>query len=469
MSEQRTLLTQAQIDALNDVIALIGANLNTHVNDSLSRAHGINAQFATYKDSAGDTVGNLVLYFDFGTPPNVTRLYVPAILTTLGPARTGNGVTITAETSSGSSVSPGVPLTNLPLATVFTEGTTGNLSIYNDLLLSHIAGVQSDTGDLQVHGGSTFSLATSKDSLGHTVGRNLVTIGINGTAFNLVADTQVGVPQPPRVQPFPQTYYQVDHGWRGGFGFLDILTGGGSTILNPPSGFSDEYGIVVTPSVLPVGCTFKWQYLLGGTFTGHNIPNDTFTNVPFVGHPDSALQLYVNSFDGSIYFMSGWVGGDTTDYISVRLTVTDAAASTNKAVNGADLIITFAVSNHTRCCWFATQANITRRLNEDEWKKMGLVEQTIFKNNRRMVAFYIKHGQELVDKMKSAGHPQIWYEDFTDRVLKLIGENRLDDACDYYIHGIIEMVQNYWPDCDHPGLKSTIAARARPALVDVVA
>jgi hypothetical protein len=460
MSQQRTLLTQSEINALNAVINVIKANLNTHVNDSLSRAHGINGQFATYTDSAGDTVGNIVLYFDFGTPPNVKRLYVPATITNLGPSRTTGGVNVTATTATGSSTSPGVPLTGVPLATVFTEDATNNLNIYNDLLLAHISGIEADTGDLQVHGGIAFTVANTLDSLSHSVGNFLITLGINGTAFNLVAaDGPGGPPQPPRVQPFPQSFFQVNHGWTSGFGFLTIITGGGSSIINPPGQFSNDYNFVVTPSVAPSGCTFKWQYFLGGTFTTHDIPNDTFTSIPFVQHPDSRLQVYVNSFDGSIFFMSGWVGGDTTDFVLVQLTVSDVAASTHLAVNGAPLQFTFVVSNHTRCCWFASQANITRRLDDSEWQMMGAVEQSIFKNNRRMVAFYIKHGEELLNRMKAAGHPQVWYEEFTDRVLRLIQENRLDDACDYYISNIIEMAQAYWPECDHPGLKSTIDAR----------
>lgn len=459
MSEQRTLVTQTQVDALNAIIAQIGQNLNTHVNDSLTRAHGLNAAFTTYFDTAGDTVGNVVIWFDFGTPPNVTRLYVPAILTTLGPARTDNGVTVTAQTPTGSSISPGIPLTEFPLATVFTEDTANSLNIYNDLLLAHIGGIMTDTGALQVHGGAAFSTINSLDQLGHVVGRNLVQIGINGTAFNLIADSlSSGPPQPPRVQPFPQTFFQVNHGWSGGFGFLDIITGGGSTLLGTPSGFSNEYGIVVTPSVLPTGCTFKWEYNVGGSFTGHTIPNDTFTEIPFVGHPNTNFQVFVNSFNGAIFFMSGWVGGDTTDYVQVRLTVSDTAASTTKAVNGADLIITFSVVNHTRCCWFASQANITRRLSTDEWRVMGMIEQALFKLNRRSVTFYVKHGEELVKKMIAGGVEQSWFEEFIDRAVKLAIEDRLADAGEYYMRTVLEMSEKYWPDCKHPGLKALKSA-----------
>ena len=461
MSQERTLVTQGQIDALNAIINEIAANLNTHVNDSLS-AHALNGQFGTYFDSAGDTVGNVVLWFDFGNPPNITRLYVPAILTTLGPGRVSTGVNVTATTPSGSSVSPGIPLTERPLATVFIEDTTNSLTVYNDLLLAHTQGAMTDTGALQVHGGAAFTVADSFDQFGHRVGQYLIQIGINGTAFNLIAADGInGPPQPPRVQPFSQTYYQVDHGWRGGLGFLEIITGGGSSIINPPSGFADEYGIVVTPSVAPSGCTFRWDYFLANEFDGHPIPSDTFTNIPFVNHPGSPFQVYVNSFDGSIFFLSGFVGGDTTDYVKVRLTVTDTVASTTKAVNGSDLIVTFAVSNHTRCCWFCSQAEKSRFVTEEEWSMQGAIERVIFKFNPRIVAYYLKYGKELRQRMIAGGVKQKWFEDFIDRIVKLVRECRIEDAANYYVLQMYEMTRKYWPECSHPAIKYTEAKLAQ--------
>ncbi|MGV0949213.1 MAG: hypothetical protein ACOYB3_00980 [Azonexus sp.] len=188
MGEHSKILTQNDLLVLNAALGQLASNLDIHVNESLSVAHGINAINASYYDSKGDQWGNTVIVFDFGEPPNVVRLYVPAQVTNLGPASTGSGLAISSASPTGSFTSPGIPLGNKPLVTFLTTEALEQAIIYENLLLAHTSLVFSDTGALQCHGGRTYTSLSVLDSLGHTVGRKYITLGINGTAWQIPCD-----------------------------------------------------------------------------------------------------------------------------------------------------------------------------------------------------------------------------------------------------------------------------------------
>lgn len=187
MGANRPVLTERDLTALNQALEQIASNLSLHVNESLSIAHGINAQIANYYDASGDQWGNVVVIFEFGTPPNVTRLYVPAQVTTLGPGSTGSGLNATGNPA-GSFSSPGVPLTLRPLITEITQEAISQAVIYDNLLLAHANTVFSDTGADQCHGGRSFTVGNVTDSLGHVVGRRYITLGIGGTTWKVPCD-----------------------------------------------------------------------------------------------------------------------------------------------------------------------------------------------------------------------------------------------------------------------------------------
>lgn len=187
MGTQKPVLTERDLTALNNALEQIASNMTLHVNESLSIAHGINATIANFYDSAGDQWGNVVVIFEFGSPPNVTRLYVPAQITSLGPARTTNGIN-SSGSPTGSFLSPGVPLTLKPLVTELTTEAVNQAIIYDNMLLSHTNTVFSDTGADQCHGGRTYTVGSVTDSLGHTVSRKYISLGINGTTWKIPAD-----------------------------------------------------------------------------------------------------------------------------------------------------------------------------------------------------------------------------------------------------------------------------------------
>jgi hypothetical protein len=201
MAASVKLFTQSELNDLNAQLDLIQKNMNAHVNSNLSKAHSVKAISGTYKDSGGDTVGDLVLEFQFGDPPAQTTIYVPARIvsgsTDPGPRDVGDGIAHAATSPTGTSTSPGVPINQKSLVTTSPAALSLNQStVYNELLLLHSITSINDIRELQCHGGLTFSSDDILDTLGHIVGRNTVNIGYNGVLYKLPGDqTITGPPQ----------------------------------------------------------------------------------------------------------------------------------------------------------------------------------------------------------------------------------------------------------------------------------
>ena len=352
MSQQRTLLTQSEIDQLNTIIGIIQANLGTHVNDSMSKAHGINILNESYTDSLGGVVGNYALYFDFGTPPAITRMYVPAFITNLGPSSNSDGISITAVGANGSSTAAGIPITPTPLTTTFVEQSVNNLEIYNDLLLYHISSVAADTGNKQVHGGTSNSAAVTLGSSGAVVGRYFVTLGINGTAFNLIADPgvkvgAVGPPQPPTgativqaptnsnfTSPSGSQSYYMHHEKQSGAGFQ--------------GGFPN--GLTWTAAANGPNLIYTW-YSFPTVYTGAQAATPTVPSVD-----DSAWAVMPDSHNGSFnaaislkYSISGGNGKSSSTVLDLQDESTGTTSSTWLKVTASNSA--GSVSALLRCYW----------------------------------------------------------------------------------------------------------------------
>lgn len=183
----KKILTQSELHVLNDSLEQLAANLKLHVNGSISVAHGLNAKVANYYDDRGDQWGSIVLSFEFGTAPDITRIYVPAQITTIGPGSESSGLVPTGS-ASGSFSSPGIPIGGKTLVTELAEESLGQSTIYNNILLAHASTVHSDTGAGQCHGGTSYVTGSVTDTLDHVVSRKYVILGINGTAWKIPGD-----------------------------------------------------------------------------------------------------------------------------------------------------------------------------------------------------------------------------------------------------------------------------------------
>lgn len=263
----KDIITQSDLLTLNEELQKIAANLKLHINESLSIAHGLNAVVADYYDNGGDKFGNVVLIFDFGIPPNVVRLYVPAQLTTLDGNAEDSGL-ISSGSPSGSNLSPGIPLGSKPLVTELASDSANQSEIYTNILLAHASSVISDTGAAQCHGGVSYTAGNVLDEEGHYVGRRYITIGVNGLAWRIPADPNdvggYGPPQKPRfVTPGPTVFTATFGGpTRGNFAlypnyYLEQSVDGGE-----PWPDSLTLEAQIEGSSL---CDYEWQYSLAAT------------------------------------------------------------------------------------------------------------------------------------------------------------------------------------------------------------
>jgi len=208
MPSQVQLFTQAELAELNSQLDQLKKNLNAHINGSMSKVHGINIVSTPYYDNGGDRIGEMVLAFHFGDPPNDTTIYVPCRLTSYyatpsdpGPHSTSDGGL--SSTTTGSNM-PGVPIQSKTLVTYSPSADAFEQAyVYNQLLLAHSNMTIDDIRELQAHGGTSHTTEDVLDTYGHTIGRNTVTIGVNGRAYKLPGDVSMqsagyGPPQTPR-------------------------------------------------------------------------------------------------------------------------------------------------------------------------------------------------------------------------------------------------------------------------------
>lgn len=231
MADQVKLFTQSDLANLNSQLNVILNNLNTHVNLSLSKAHAVKVIPSAYYDSGGDQVNlrftngvmDVVMEFQFGTPPSNTAIYVPARIVAAntspvkdpGPRTLGNGITFNAASPTGTSTSPGVPLAQKALVTTSpAEVAFEQATVYNDLLLLHQEDSINDVRELQAHGGIDFSTNDVLDTLGHIAGRFTVNIGWGGILYKMPGDTGInGPPQGPRLATaLPGYPYRLNSG-----------------------------------------------------------------------------------------------------------------------------------------------------------------------------------------------------------------------------------------------------------------
>lgn len=434
----RALATQSELAALKDALTLVSENLNAHVNDSLSKAHGINLidgpandgngnDLSKYQDSAGDTLGTHFVRFSI----NGVVYYAPAKDSTLA-GKTGSGSIDTSGQTDAAKATPSATSLITDYATIEAQ----HANVVDGLLLEHTGLThQSAHGNMSVLAQTTF------DTDGHIVGHYVVQMVVDGILYNIPCDTRLGGPaQSPRIAQFTPSSARVDS----------------------PSGGGGYAPYTIFPNVLggTKPFTYSYEYYKAGVWTA--ITPNVGTSIPFVNSGNSVALSY-SSTTGSMTFTSGEPGGDSYDVVRVRLTVTGPGGTTN--VDSGNNLVTFEfqVQDHAPCCWFCSQANISRRLTAEEWSIIGTVEQHLFGRSRRMVAWYVKRGQPLVNKMLEAGVEQAWFEKFTDHVVTLFKEGKLAEAGIFYRDTVAECTLKYWPGgVKHRGLQAGLADQRKP-------
>lgn len=194
---QKALLTQGEIAAFKDATQQLASNLNTHINHSLSKAHGIQLitgytdsdgnNLTTYQNSHGDVVGTYFVRFAI----NGVLYYAPGISTVLAGQAASTGSLDTNPDITTVLGNPGAASLVTEYASIEIQQTVN----VNSLLLEH-----SRTNHDLVHSyGGVMSVVpkTTIDSAGYTVGRYVIKFVVNGVEYEIPCDTRLGGPPQP--------------------------------------------------------------------------------------------------------------------------------------------------------------------------------------------------------------------------------------------------------------------------------
>lgn len=184
---KKELVTQSELQGIEDRLGTLASNLTLHELASLSKAHALNIGSDTYFDSKGS------LWAAQTVRVNVSGqvLYVPAQILAPDPGP-GSEPTITdtlsASEAGGSS-----------LVTAFSGPQEAIADGSNEALLEH-----SGKDGQSVHGNLTTLAETTQDSDSAIVGNAVILILVDGVFYKIIGDPRaVGPVQPPRVDLTP--------------------------------------------------------------------------------------------------------------------------------------------------------------------------------------------------------------------------------------------------------------------------
>lgn len=272
----KSIVTQSQLGPLKLALAQDGDSLAYHVNDSLSKAHGMvvlngpnpdayGNDLSCYRDSNDDIVGTKMMLF---TVQGV-NYFCPAISAGAVPGQNvSTGVTIDMTTL----LQPGANSWITDYASAATEDAQ---LIMSGLMLPH-----TQEAYWEAHGGIRALVQTTLDSQNHIVGTHVIEIIVNQSKLQIPATTRLGGPaQPPKItlNPYDQ-----------------------NSVAGDGQGQPDVWMSATAIGTGPI--TFQWQYSSTKDFAAStNIAlNAPFTNGYIVVASDS---LYP-----PVPPLVGWVG-----------------------------------------------------------------------------------------------------------------------------------------------------------------
>jgi hypothetical protein len=429
----RNIVTQAEIAELKFQLAEIADNLSVHINQSLSKAHGINLvtgyvdsngnDLTTYQDSNGDIVGRYFIVFFV----NNTLYYAPGQATSLAgqPETTGQiDTTGTEELIQGTGGSAWI-----------TDYTSVDVlaaqNVRDDVLLPHTL-----LGHWETHGSLTVLPEVTVDDAGHTVGRYVIKMNVNNVTYKIPCDVRFGgPPQPPRILSdaiFPQY---------------------GATAVHITSPKGTSFSSQVPGGVLQASATFggtkpvtqAWQVFDVTDFI--DLPASTYTQ------PGTGWNItYTGQTTGTLLISDGNPGGNN---------ITRSGFLRLRANNGTGDVfsrqLTLTLTDETGC-WICSEvwrarraAGLPARNTDDKYNEhfRDLVKHFL-RYNREMARFYLHDCEPLVQKMKLAGVNFVEMTGFNDSIIRLMRAGEKQAATILYMQTIMDCIATYWPDCPHP-------------------
>jgi hypothetical protein len=188
----RSIVTQVGLGDLKFALQEVAQNLFSHINSSLSKAHGLNIingyvdsngnDLTTFQDSQGNVMGNYQILFFIGNVP----YFAPANLTALAgqPETNGSINTDTAQEDAFSQQGGSAWVTG------YTSDQVAQAEAINtDVLVGHTQQIYYAT-----HGNMAVTASTTFNSLGAQVGTHLVTLRYNGLVYQIPVCDRFGGP-----------------------------------------------------------------------------------------------------------------------------------------------------------------------------------------------------------------------------------------------------------------------------------
>ncbi len=412
---QRSIVTQAGLAAIRLALDQVAENLSAHVNQSLSRAHGINLIDSPYEDSVGNQIGAKQLRWSV----NGQIFYSPASLT----AEAGQALSTGAIDTSGEDAAVGGVDRSAWVTDFASQHVAAAENINTESILPHSRQSAEDVhGDLV----AVTPSPSPVDTRGNIIGRSQILIHIGGKQYAIPADTRLGgPPQAPRnASIMPPTIYieAEDHG-----SSLDNSEQRGTFTVSVPQGTS------------PISLVWQAKVPPSSSFVDLTVTTTDFGPTPLA-------RLTVN---GNQLFVTGAHSQRTWQL---------ACEVRAKFTNSSGTLYTNVVSFYSMDVnsWFIAQAAKTWQFTVRDWQMFAVLKETIFRNCPRGLTSYAFHGGDLVKRMRAGGVTQAYFEVFAARTLDMCYRGRWEEATLYTIQSVAEATRQYWPDCPHRGMDASL-------------
>jgi hypothetical protein len=437
------LSTLSELGVFNEALALMASNLNAHTNDPLDKAHGI-ALLQGYVDTAGndrrtyqDSVGHI--YSNTSTSGyNFVRFvingqpyYAPAKTT----AQEGKPATTGAIIDSNAASDEPQSTALVPEFATLEEQAAINT---NSLLLEHTL-----KSAQNAHLSMSVVASPVTDNNGDTVGRYRVRLQIDDFIWEIPADSRLG-------GPWQAPHFTTQAQWPGGAAYykksIDKGDGWGAALI----------ATVAAAGGLPI--TYRWQGFNTAlndwddliTTAGNQTFTDATTGFGFVYSGASAATTALSIVDEAI-------PNDTTRTGYIRCRASNVEYSGGPTTSTFSNQLTLAIKDKTGC-WICSafwrarrEAGLPAKVYEtDKFPLFRKLVAAFMRYNPAMARFYLEDCGPLVEHMRAKGYNFLQLGGFNEALITLMKLGQVEAAIQLYLHTIIDLVHDYWPDCQHP-------------------
>ena len=361
----KNLVTQGELKNTIEGLGALADNLNEHINQSMSKAHGWSAIQAIYADSGGcyhsGVAGPLSLQQEVRFAIGEDIFFAPA--QAAGGIDGEPDVVLPPYTGliSPQNADPALDLTvgspvDSALVTTFADALNVIAGSAGATLLTH-AGSPAETA----HGGLSSKTWYQRDNAGHLVGRRAINLRINGVSWMVICDFDSRGPT--QIPRFTNTCPQViDYATRGG-SFSN--SSGCSWSDYAPSGQDQCSYVIELEAFGTPPMTYKWQYCTDATtptwvdlaIGGHYTVNANFSfNVLASGAPwivpDPSGTLYAQPPLGSLLRVAIWDNGssnNSTNFAYGLRCILDNSSTPDGAIVSSDMF-SMAMTDVTSGC-----------------------------------------------------------------------------------------------------------------------